>query len=547
MADRRAPAPRSGSGVRNRILWLLAIAWATLGADCLGGSPLPPHDPSVDPPTLSVTVNGIPDDMKGLLVLPPKGWVVNLTIQPGDLPLNPSLVGVFIESWYDGSSLQVPMTVAPGGTSAVGVVKTSLASGTWTVHAAAADVEVNFAEVDLDVAVRGFPAGAPPIGTGQILWFDFEADRDAVPGPDFAEDLEYFGLGSDADPALSALVEDAVVETVLDRVAEVYFDGNPAGLSVPDPVNVTFTADDPGPGSVTRVCVGGEDPSGGITLGSILIDPNNVQKASVECGTIPPTGIFPRELLVLAGQADFQQTFDGLRPAVGGTPVGQDPLDAVVLDAAFDPGQATPEELARYDAIQTAIQRFGDALGTIVAHESGHALGLVQPGTPGGGLFGGSSGAEFTHNVTPAGVSPAQNFLMNAGNTFSFAKLAGISGQPLAVLRPINHAYLRDRIVQDPAVKELVMGPALASVTPAQIAFGATVQLTVQGSDFRPTPALRLQKPGFTYQVLNESLGAGGALTGWVVSAQTLPGVYDLVLTNPDGQWDVLPAAVAIQ
>lgn len=546
MAGWREPGPGRVLGARNVIV-LLLLAWAAMGADCLGGSPLPPPDPEIAPPTVSVTVDGIPDDMKGLLVLPPKGWVVNLTVTPGDLALDPSLVGVFLESWNDGSTVQVPMTVAPDGTSAVGVVKTSLASGTWTIHAAAADVEINFGEAGLDVAVRNYPGGAAPIGSGQILWFDFEADRDAVPGPDFAVDLQYFGLGSGADPALSALVEDAVVDAVLDRVAEVYFDGNPAGLSAPDPVKVTFTADDPGSGSVTRICIGGEDPSGGVTIGSILIDPNNAQKASVECATIPPTGIFPRELLSLAGQTTFQQTFDALRAAAGGTPVGEHPLDPIVLAPAFDPGLATPEELARYDAIQAAIQGFGDALGTIVAHESGHALGLVQPGTPGGGLFGGSVGAEFTHNVTPAGVSPTQNLVMNAGNTFNFAKLAGLAGQPLAVLRPINHAYLRDRIVQDPAVKELVIGPTLTSVTPSQVAYGDTVQLSVQGSDFRATPAVRLVKPDFTYELLNEALVSGEQVTGWVVSSQTLPGVYDLVLKNPDGQQDVLPAAVTIQ
>ena len=47
---------------------------------------------AVVPPTVTLTVNGIPDDMKGLLVLPPTGFVVNVAWQPGTYPINPTLL-----------------------------------------------------------------------------------------------------------------------------------------------------------------------------------------------------------------------------------------------------------------------------------------------------------------------------------------------------------------------------------------------------------------------------------------------------------------------
>ena len=149
------------------------------------------------------------------------------------------------------------------------------------------------------------------------------------------------------------------------------------GLPGADPVAVTFSSTDPGSGDVTRVCIGGEDPGGGINIGEVLIDPKNSNRSSIECGTFPPTGIFPRELLILAGEAAFQAVFDPLRPATGGVPAGEHPLDATVLAPGFDPGTASPDELARYQRVHAAIQGFADMLGTIAAHETGHALGLV--------------------------------------------------------------------------------------------------------------------------------------------------------------------------
>jgi hypothetical protein len=487
--------------------------------------------------------------MNGLLVVPPSGFAVNVAITPGTHAIDPSYFLVYYDQWGGAYNALVPgIALAPDHRSAVGLFPDmELGIGTFTLNAAVADVKGNWGAASIAFAVREFPAGAAPIRAGQQIWLDFASDRDAVPGPDFPVDLEAFGLGSPAAPALSALVEDRVIEAALDRLAGLYHAADPNGLGAPDPVQVDFFADDPGPGGdVTRICVGGEDPSGGWTIGNIQIDPNNANRTSTECATIPPTGIFPRELLWFSGQAAFQQSLDPLRPAAGGTAVGEDPLDATVLDPAFDPATASPEAAARHQEIEAAIAAFGAALGTLIGHETGHALGLVPGGPPGGGLFGGTSGATSSHDVTPSGASPAENFVMNAGNTFTFARLAGLAGEPLAVFRPLDFAYLRDRAVVDAKVTGLYMPPRATSVSPTTVPPGQNTLLTVVGSDFRATPSMRIENGAFVAQLPGESFVSASEVRGWVLPSQALPGTYDLVIENPDRQTARLASAVTL-
>jgi hypothetical protein len=311
-------------------------------------------------------------------------------------------------------------------------------------------------------------------------------------------------------------------------------------------VKITVSSTQPTSGDVTRICIGGEDPSGGITIGSILMDYKNSNRTSVECATLPPTGIFPRELLILSGEPAFQAVLGPLMPSAGGTPVGAHPADPIVLDPGFDPGSGTPEQLARYQQVQAAIQAFGDALGSIVAHETGHALGLVPAGAPGGGLFGGTVGAQLNHSVLPGGGDPAENFLMNSGYTYTFAKLAGLNGHPLPYFRPIDYAYLRDRVVIDPLVTVLAFPPVASSVSPPIINPTGWTQIFVSGSGFLPTPAIRLINPGYTYNLVGEFLVSSSQVRGNVNYVQIPPGVYDVELKNPDGQVSVLPASLTV-
>jgi hypothetical protein len=517
-----------------------------VGGDCTKEPEPPP--PGVVAPQLSITLNAVPPDMNGLLVVPRSGFVVNVAIAPGTHPIDRSLFLVYVDQWGGVYNKLVPgIRLSADGSSAVGLFPDlGLGIGSFTLNAAVPDTDGNWGFASIPFAMRDFPTGSAPIGTGQKIWLDFASDRDAVAGPDFPVDLEHFGLGSPGAPALSAVVEARVVEAVLDRLAGIYHAADGNGLGAPDPVQVDFFADPPGGDDVTRICVGGQDPSGGWTIGNIQIDPGNANRSSTECATIPPTGIFPRELLWFSGQAAFQQAIDPLRPAAGGTAVGQDPLDATVLDPGFDPETASPEALARHQEIEAAIAAFANALATIIGHETGHALGLVPGGPPGGGLYGGTSGAASSHDVTPSGANPTGNFVMNAGSTFTFARLAGLAGEPLAAFRALDFAYLRDRAVVDAKVTGLYFPPTATSVSPTTVPPGTNTLLTVQGADFRATPSMRIENGAFVAQLQGESFVSANEVRGWVLPSQALPGTYDLVVENPDGQTARLAQAVTL-
>jgi len=117
------------------------------------------------------------------------------------------------------------------------------------------------------------------------------------------------------------------------------------------------------------------------------------------------------------------------------------------LSDLFGSEKDTTTRSPRQTRIRQAISVVGDVLGSIMAHEAGHALGLVPMGRPSVGLFGGAEGSDYAHNLDVLGESESSKWLMNAGGNLSFADLAGVSeGGPLR-FRPLNYAYLRDRVI----------------------------------------------------------------------------------------------------
>lgn len=519
---------------------LVSAAAAMLGEQCV-----PPPE-NVVPPTISVTLNGVSDEMNDLLVVPPTGFVINVSYRENTYRLGLNSLAIEDHDWSGPINVIDASLFSADADGAVWQVPSdfpSFAPGSHTLFATIMDIGGHSSYAAISFAVREFPS-SPPIGTGQKIWFDFDHD----PTRDFSADLEAFGLGSPSAPALSAKIEDEVIAALLDRVAVAYHDQDANGLGEPDPVAVDFFSTDPGAGDVTRVCVGGEDPGGGVTIGNILIDPNNGKRSSEECGSVPPTGIFPRELLVLQSDATFQETFDPLRPSRGGIPVGEHNLDWILLDDEIDPGSVPnfpPEWQERYYHIYDAVDRLGDVLGSIMAHEVGHALGLVPPSAPGLGLYGGSTGEQYVHAVTPDGGDPPQNYLMKAGYTFTFSKLGGLNGHPLPFFRPLSFAYLRDRVLAYVPVTELLPPPAVDAVDPSVIEQPAT-EISVSGAGFSGTPELRLVSNSFVYQVVGETWVSEELVTGWVMQSQIPSGTYDLEITNGDGQIGVLADAIVV-
>jgi hypothetical protein len=528
-----AEAQRPGLARTGSSLLLLAlVAGGGSGARCGGPAP-----------SLTLTVNAIPDAHNDLLVLPPSGFTVDVGfVNPG--LLLPTTLEVWALPWdpeLPNTDLSSDLVVLDleGGVALVSPAH-ALAPGSYTLLALADVKPTGNVAASLDVAVRS-PPTPPPLAAHQWIQLDFAADRDGDSAPDFPEDLASFGLGSGAAPALSQVVEDWVVAEVVAR-SQAYYDGpNPSGLPGGDPANLTFSELPPASGPFTRICVAGEDPSGGVTIGNVLYDPGNGNPANVACDDFLPSGVFPREFLFYASSAAFQAVFAPLLAQ----PVGTDPLDPLVLGPAYDPGD--PAQLARFTEIESGVETFAQALATICAHEAGHAIGLVPPGPPGGGLYGGSAGADFTHDVEPWGGVPAENLLMNRGSSFSFEELTGLGGVALPRLRELDFGYLQGRLVLDAAVTGIFEPPSVGAVSPSLIDLSgpSIVQITVTGQDFQATPSLRLIGPTLHY-VQSETLQSPTQMTGLVFPLQLVAGTYDLELKNPDGQKDLLSGAIQV-
>ena len=117
---------------------------------------------------------------------------------------------------------------------------------------------------------------------------------------------------------------------------------------------------------------------------------------------------------------------------MGGMPAGSYHLDPTVIAPGFDPDTATPAQAQRYYDIFQAADDWATATAVILAHETGHSVGLVATGVPPQGLHGDNS----LHNHHPS-----------LGEVMSSA----VSYDAIVSLqyrfRDINVAYLRQRLL----------------------------------------------------------------------------------------------------
>ena len=511
-------------------------------------------DPDTTPPTVFITLNDIPDAQNDLLVVPPDGFQITVDLDSsGGSLLDLSTVSVTSDQ---------DLGVLPAGSELAGLFQASptrifyeLPAGTGlapTSHfltVQVQDLAGNLASGTYGFAVRDFGFG-PPLGSTQTVFLDFDQDRSLGAGVDFLEDLRTFGLSSIADPALETTVRDLVVAEILTRARALYgqqADGSPGT----DPVNLVFTATVPA-GSHAHLCIGGQSTLGGAYLGSSPLDPENLVANEDTC-TNPQLGVFPYAIDDLWGtDPGYLTVFSPLAPSLGGTPVGEDPRDATVLDPSFLTTTATVEELLRFLEIQAALQTFGSIVGSVAAHETGHLLGLVAHGAPPAGLYGGTSGANTDHNVTAAGTTPTQNWLMNAGTSFSFDAITGGNGQPLPTFRPLSQAYLHDRIALNQQVTGLYPAPTLGQVTPNPAVYPSgqsTTNVQIDGTGFFGSPYVDLRIVGGPTwnSIQNLTLVSSTAITGSINAFVFVPGVYDVRVTNPDGQAVTLLSHLVVQ
>jgi len=502
---------------------------------------------SASNPWLALSINGIPLAESELLVVPPSGFTIEASfLQPGQVQAG--TVRAEAEVWTDGTVVDLSgHAIASGVLGTVFQVppEESLASGSHTLRVAVTDVGGKERVASRPVAVRPFQDG-PPIQGTQTVWLDTGSDRDGDGQPDLIDDLRKFGLYSDGSTSAELFAMAWTQLQIRDRTQAFFADANHSGLPGGDPIAVEVTLWEPEVGSYTRLCIGGDSPNGQPIAGNVLFDPGNANPSDVACDDYLPSGIFPGELTAYAGSSAYQTAFG---PFLA-DPLGTLPIDAVIATPSFDPQD--PAQVERMQDLEPAVAVLAQAIATITAHEACHALGLVPPGAPGKGLYGGSSGLEYTHNLAAGGGAPAGPHLMNVGTQLGFAQLSGANDTPVPGLRALNAAYLKGRLVLDAAVTGVFEAPLLDGVSPTEIPFvGSTsVQITLTGAGFyedgTALPVVSLDGPLY-YQVFGTSVVDETTLTGWVLVPMVVPGVYDVVVRNPDGQRAVLPAALAIQ
>lgn len=533
--------------------WGRASLPLALGVGVLAGFPAPTaaaeEAPDTRPPALRVTLNDIPDDMNRLLVVPPDGFRITIAMDArGGSPIDPDSLSI--------TSLR-DLGPHPAGTELAPLFERTPRRAWWEVPAGSdlerathgltvrvSDEAGNEAERTLLFAVRDFAAG-PPLGNLQRVFLDFDTDRSLAPGVvDFVEDLREFGLSSPADPVLEGYAFDTTVARIVERVAELY------GAGGDDPVNVAFSATDPG-APHTRLCVGGESSLGPEYLGASTLDRNNLIETGDECARGASFGVFPQAIDDLWGDdPGYASAFHALDPEEGGTPFGEHPLDGVISASTWDLWSAPRAEVARAVDVIDAFEAFTRIVATAIAHEYGHTLGLSAPGPLPGGLYGGR-GALADHNVTPDGATPEANHVMNAGASFRFDQITGRGGQPPPAFRALSWAYLHDRIALNDDVGELLPPVVLRGVEPTPVVVGAGegVPVTFRGENFVDPPIIELLRDGepLPAPVFRVVVADAQTATGVVHGAFLTAGRYDVRLINGDGQEHTLEGGLEVE
>lgn len=440
------PLPAAqGGGARGALLAI--VVGVVIGLVLIGLSMRDTHFDGRGDARIEIRVNGLDLRTGRDVLLPRSGFVLHIEL-PADLgPGVRDTLEITLREERTGTTIPITDRFAFEGDLGRLVVPESLGliKGLFSIRASLRDDADRELVSHRRMRIRDW-LGGPPIGSRQVVHFDFGVDRDGDGRADFEADLEALGLAAATEPDLAKSVATRVAERALARVLRAYDpDHDPNGTGrARDTVFVRFLLDTERTPLTTRICVGGANTAHPGSLGNVRFDPENEVRGRAECeprDEEPAAGLFPAELALYREDPLWVEVLGGFDPAMGGAAIGTVDGDASVLDE----NAVTP----RLRAARRAIETIGDVLGTLMAHEAGHALGLVAPGRPGVGLFGGETrdGAARHHNLAVDGGAPDAKWLMNDGRQLSFADLAGAGEAGELRFRPLNHAYLKDRVI----------------------------------------------------------------------------------------------------
>jgi len=195
---------------------------------------------------------------------------------------------------------------------------------------------------------------------------------------------------------------------------------------------------------------------GGSALASAWYDARNgSRQANLNYGaTNATTGVYLMTMLKHQVNSGMLESVSKKLVAIhGGTPVGEHASDDEVLSGSYDRSSWTnATDNARYDDIFDAIEVVSLYVSTTLAHEIAHSVGLVAPGAPGTGLFG---GAHYANTFTEAtkdypNTSHHLDFLGNdIMGPFSYFTDDIATGFDFQRFSPLDIAYLRSRLGYD--------------------------------------------------------------------------------------------------
>ena len=312
--------------------------------------------------------------------------------------------------------------------------------------------------------------------------------------PDFAQALELVGLNSSSPTSASQSVSNAndtgtnaiMRRLVIERIREVVrerFEIEEDGTRDSGSVNIDFLLAGE-QGGLTSLPTYGTSPSGNSstthnemsiggtdgaesnayaasgTLGRANYDARNSRKQrNIDNGSSgSPVGLHLMGMMKLRvnGSSDSFRTTVATQFVTihGGTPVGEHASDDDVLAGSFDRTTSTnTTHSARHDAIMDGIESVALYVSAVLAHETGHSLGLAPDSAPKTGLFGWAHrDNSFTEATT---ASPNTSSHLNFGSprnimaaTISYSAAAR-TGTEFMRFNPLYLAHLRRRVIYD--------------------------------------------------------------------------------------------------
>ncbi|MCA8942119.1 MAG: Ig-like domain-containing protein [Planctomycetes bacterium] len=408
-------------------------------------------------PSVAVTLNATNALRADDLVMPPFGFEVNVSAIDSNTynqDMSSAEITISGPSTIDSETVFATAIVEPTTVTYRVPSTHELSPGSYTLTARVRDLSGNLGvAADFKFDVAGATDDVVPFERTQVVWLRLDLDRDGNGRGDFLDDLYRLGFASDAGiGTINDRMFEVLRDGILSRVHQLYERKPNGGRLGSDSVPIRFTHRQPLGVASMQMALGGFDPEGASnrgygdetsgTLGRALYDYRNARFNDNNTGVNPGVGVFPAELFLYEASihddvypsfvTTFGQAFLPIQPDMGGDPVGTDARDATVISASFDYATASTLERARYNQIFIAADQWATAIGTILAHEAGHSLGLVAPGRESYELHGDAS-------------------LHNEYANLSDIMAAAVGYDGLVTLdyafRDLNLAYLRHRLL----------------------------------------------------------------------------------------------------